>query len=150
MGRGLDDSLELAGTEGAVAGEFNFPDRRLGAFRDRIDEIDAAVAAVDDLGLDDDLVAAGPTINLDDAIGVGLNHSPLQRALRLGFDRRGKVGVLDLLVAFECNAGKHGRFSDAHDDRFTGAADRDALEQSGCDQRLQGGVTRSLVVTPAL
>ena len=46
----------------------------------------------------------------------------LQRAARLGLDRRGKIGVLDLLVAFECDAVEHGRFGQVHDEPF--AAER--------------------------
>ena len=54
---------------------------------------------------------------------VGLHRGALQRAARLGGDRRGKIGVLYLLVAFECDAVEHGRLGQMHDQPFAGAID---------------------------
>ena len=144
-GGGLDHGAELPLAESLVAGEIDLPHRGLCALRYGVDEIDAAVAAVDDLRLDADLVAADMPVGLDDAADVGLHRGALQRAARLGFDRRREVGVLDLLVAFERDAVEHGRFGQMHDQPFAGAIDRNLVEQAGCDQRLQCRVARGVV-----
>ena len=110
MGGGLDHGAELPLAEGLVAGEVDLPHRRFCALRYGVDEVDPTIAAVDDLRIDADLGAAGTPVCLDDAADVGLHGSALQRAARLRFDGRGQVGVLDLLVALECDAVEHGRF----------------------------------------
>ena len=69
----------------------------------------------------------------------------LQRAARLGLDGGGKVGVLDLLVAFECDAVEHGRFGQMHDEPLAGAFDGNLVEQAGRDQRFQRRVARGVV-----
>ena len=84
-------------------------------------------------------------VGLDDAIDVGLDGGALQRAARLGFDGCREIGVLDLLVAFEGHAVQHGRLGDT-DDQLSGAAvDRNLVEQSRRDQRLQRSVARGFV-----
>ena len=66
----------------------------------------------------------------------------------LDFDGGGEVGVLDLLVAFECDAVEHGRFGQMHDKPLAGAFDGDLVEQARCDQRFQRRVARGVVETP--
>ena len=67
-----------------------------------------------------------------------------------GFDSNGggKVGVLDLLVAFECDAVEHGRFGHVHDQPLAGAFDGNLVEQAGCNQRFQRRVARGVVELP--
>jgi hypothetical protein len=72
----------------------------------------------------------------------------LQRAARFGFDCGGKVGVLDLLIAFECDAVEHGRFGQMHHKSLAGAFDRNLFEQARRDQRFQRRVTRGVVEMP--
>src|SRR5439155_9894659 len=102
--RGLDHGVELPRTERLVAGKIDPAHRRLGALRDHIDEIGAVVAVVDDLRHHADLVASDMPVSLDDAVDVRLYDSAPQRAARLGFNGRCKIGVLDFLVAFESDA----------------------------------------------
>ena len=110
VGGGLDHGAELPFAEGFVAGEVDPTYRGLCPLRYSVDEVDPAIAAVDDLRIDADLGAAGAAVCFDDAADVGLHGGALQRAARLCFDGGGKVGVLDLLVAFECDAVEYGRF----------------------------------------
>src|SRR5262249_23533352 len=65
--RGLEHSPELTIAEHAIADEADLADRRLLAFGDRVDEVDAVVAAVDDLGRHADVVAAVLTVGFEDA-----------------------------------------------------------------------------------
>src|SRR5207247_10209986 len=95
-------------------GEIDLPYRSFCSLRYGVDEVDPAIAAVDDLRIDADLGAAGTPVCLHDAADVGLHGGALQRAARLRFDGGGKVGVLDLFVAFERNAVEHGRFRQIH------------------------------------
>ena len=69
-----------------IADEIDLPHRGLLALRHLIDEVDAIVAAVDDLGHHADIVAPGMAVGFDDAADVGLHHGALQRAARLGLD----------------------------------------------------------------
>ena len=117
-------------------------------FGDLKDEIDAIVAAVDDLGHHADIVAPHMPIGFDDAADVGL-HRALQRATRLGFDHRPKLFVLDLLVAFKGDAIQHRSFGEVHDQSLALALDRDFVEQAGADQRFERGVARGLVKCPS-
>ena len=64
------------------------------------------------------------------------------------FDGCGKVGVLDLLVAFEGDAIEHRRFGDVHDKPLAGAVDRNLVEQARCDQRFQRRIARGFVELP--
>ena len=98
--------------------------------------------------IDADLGTAGTPVCLDDAADVGLHGGALQRAARFRFDRRGKVGILDLLVAFECDAVEHRRFGQVHHKPIAGAFDGNLVEQAGCDQRFQGRVTCGVVEKP--
>ena len=114
-GRGLDDGVELAVAEGVIADEVDLPHRRLLALGDGEDEIDAVVAAVDDLRHHADIVAPDAPVGFDDAVDVGLHGGALQRAARLGLHGGGEVGVLDLLVALEGDAAEHLGLGDVHD-----------------------------------
>ena len=147
-GGGLDHGAELPFAEGLVAGEVDLPYRSFCALRYGVDEVDPAIAAVDDLRIDADLGAAGAPVCLDDAADVGLHGGALQRAARLRFDGGGKVGVLDLLVALECDAVEHGRFGKMHHKPLAGAFDGNLVEQARRDQRFQRRVTRGVVEMP--
>ena len=147
-GGGLDHGAELPFAEGLVAGEVDLPHRSFCSLRYGVDEVDPAVAAVDDLRIDADLGAAGTPICLDDAADVGLHGGALQRAARLRFDGSGKVGVLDLLVALECDAVEHRRFRQMHHKPIAGAFDGNLVEQARCNQRFQRRVTCGVVEVP--
>ena len=142
---GLDHRAELAVAKGLVADEVDLLHRGLGALGHDIDEVDAVVAAVDDLGYDADIVAAGMAVGFQDAADIALHQGALQRAARLGFDRRRQVCVLDLLVALERDLVEHRRFGQMHDQSFANAVDRDLVEQIGRQQRLERGVARGFV-----
>src|SRR5258705_11237203 len=73
-GGGLDHGAELPFAEGLVAGEVDLPYRSLCALRYGVDEVDPAIAAVDDLRIDADLGAAGPPGCPDDAAHAGLHR----------------------------------------------------------------------------
>jgi hypothetical protein len=98
-----------------------------------VDEVDPAATAVDDLRHDIDLGAPDAPVRLDDTSDIGLHHSALQRAARLGLDSRCKVGVLDLPVAFECDAVEYRRLRQMHHKLLAGALDGNFLEQARCD-----------------
>ena len=100
---------------------------------------------VDDLRHHADLVAPDMPVGLDDAVDVGLHRGALQRAARLGLDGGGKIGVLDLLVAFEGDAVEHRGLGDMHDQPLAGAVDRDLVEQAGRDQRFQRRIARGFI-----
>jgi hypothetical protein len=149
MGGGrLDHGAELAFSEGLVAGEVDLPYRSLCSLRDGVDEVNPAVAAVDDLRIDADLGTAGTAVCLDDAADVGLHGGALQRSARLRLDSRGKVGILDLLVAFECDAVEHGRFGYMHHKPLADTLDGNLFEQARRNQRFQRRVARGVVEMP--
>src|ERR1700692_4025541 len=102
----------------------------------------------DDLGGDTHVVAAGMTIDLGDALGVGLHHGTRQRAPRLGLDFGGKLLILDLLVALEGDASDHRIFNHGYHEVTTGLADPDVLEQAGLDQRFQAVIDLRLIQPP--
>src|SRR5207237_9342895 len=90
MGGGsLDHGAELPFAEGLVAGEVDLPHRSFFSLRYGVDEVDPAVAAVNDLRIDSDFGAAGSPVCLDDAADVGLQGGGLQRSARLGFEGSG-------------------------------------------------------------
>src|SRR4029453_14009313 len=128
-GGGLDHGAELPFAKGLIAREVDLPYRSLCSFRDGVDEVDPAIAAVDDLRIDADLGASGAPVYLDNAADVGLHGGALQRSARFRFDGGNKVSVLDLLVAFECDAVEHRRFGQMHHKPFAGAFDRNLVEQ---------------------
>jgi len=79
-------------------------------------------------------------IGFHDAADIGLHGRALQAAARLGLDDRGKIRVLDLLVAFEGNAVQELRFRQMDDQPIAGAFDPDIVEQPGGVERLQRGI----------
>src|SRR6185295_3816062 len=149
MGSGcLDHGAELPFAEGVIAREVDLPYRSLCALRYGVDEVNPAIPAVDDLRIDADLGATGAPVYFDDAPDVGLHGGALQRAAWLRFDGGGKVGILDLLVAFECDAVEHGRFGQMHHKPLAGAFDGNLFEQARCNQCFQRGVTCGFVEVP--
>ena len=147
-GGGFYHGGELSLAENLVAHEVDLPNRGLLALGHLKDEVDAVVAAVDDLRYHADIVAPFVPVGLHDTADIGLHCGALQRALRLGLDDRCKLLVLDLLVAFERDAAKHRGFMQMHDQPIAGALDRYIVEHAGRQQRFQRGIARGLVEPP--
>ncbi len=143
--RGLDHGVELPRAEHVVADEVDPLHRRLLAFGDGKDQIDAVVAAIDDLGCDADVVASNMPIGFHDAADIGLHGGAPQAAARLGLDDRGKVSVLDLLIAFEGDAVQELRLGQMDDQSIAGAFDPDIVEQPGGVERLQRRIARGVI-----
>ena len=147
IGRGgLDDGAELPVAEGLVADEVDLPHRGLGAFGHVIDEVDAVVAAVDDLGHDADIVAAGMAVGFHDAADIGF--APWRAAAcRAAWIRSRPSSSVSLIFLLPSNATlvEHRRFGQMHDQPFAGAIDRDLVEQIGRQQRLERGIARGVV-----
>ena len=146
---GLDDVAQPVRGKGDIADELDGLDAGLGAFGNGEDQIDAVVRLFDDLWIDAHVIAAGAAVNFGDALGIGLDHRTGQRAPRLGLDFRGKLLVLDLLVALEGNAADHRVFNHGHYHSTAGLVDLHVLEQSGFDQRFQAVIDAGLVKAPA-
>src|SRR5882757_3913992 len=145
----LDDVLETVRGISVVADELDRLDTGFRALGDRENEIDPVVRLLDDFGIDAYVIAAGAAIDFGGALGVGLDHRTRQRAPRLGLDFRGKLLVLDLLVALEGNAADHRVFDHRHQQVTTRLIDLHVLEQAGLDQRFQAVINTALVETPA-
>ena len=127
-GRCLDDGVELTVAEGVIAGEVDLLHRRLLALGDGENEIDAVVAAIDDLRHHADIVASDAAVSLDDAVDVVLNDAALQRTTRLGLHSGGEIGVLDLFVALERDAPEYLGLGDMHDKAARRLVDRHLVE----------------------
>jgi hypothetical protein len=81
--RSLDHRIELPRAEDVIADETDPLHRRLLAFGDGEDEIDAIIAVIDDLRDNADIVAPDMPVGLHDAPDIGLHGRALQRAPRL-------------------------------------------------------------------
>src|SRR6266436_4991196 len=145
----LDDIPEAIRRISIVADEFDRLDAGFRALGNGENEIDAVVRLFDDFGIDAHVIAAGAAIDLGDTLGVGLDHGTRQRAARLGLDFRGKLLVLDLLVALERHAADHRVFDHRHQQATARLTDFDVLEQACLDQRFQAVIDTGLIETPA-
>src|SRR5262249_55013255 len=131
--------------KGAVADERDALDRGLRPLVDLEHEINAVVGQLDDLGIDANIVAAGSSIDFENALNVGLDDGARECAARLRLDLLGELIVLEPAIAFESNAVDHRRFDDRHDDLAAGAPDLHVLEQAGIDQGLVGVVDLEVI-----
>src|SRR4029079_15979404 len=93
--------------------------------------------------------AARTAVDFRDPLRVRLHHRARERAARLRLDFRGKLLVLDLLVALEGDAADHRVFDHDDDDPAALGVDADVLEQAGLDQRLEAAVDLGLAETAA-
>ncbi len=137
---GLDHGGELALAEHVIADEIDLPHCGLLAFGDGEDKIDAVGSTIDDFRYHADVVAPGMPIGFHDAADVGLHRGALQRAPCLGLHHASKFGVLDFLVAFECDAVEQLCFGQVDHHFVASPLNRHVVEQPGRDQRLQRGV----------
>ena len=137
---GLDHVAQAPGRIGAIADEIDILDRRLAAFGDLEDEIDAVVRPVDHPRRDADVVAAVAAVNLDDALNVGLHRRQRQGAARLRLDFLEELFVLDALVAFEGDAADDLILDDRDDDASARPGGTRVGEHSGRDQGLDAFV----------
>ena len=80
--RCLDDGLQLSRAIGMIADKPDASDGRFLALRDREHQVDAFIAAIDDLGDDTDVVASDTVIGFDDASHVALHGCALQSSSR--------------------------------------------------------------------
>ena len=147
-GGSLDHGGKLPFAEHPVADKIDLPHRRLRPLRHHIDEIEPVVTAIDDLRHDADIVAPGMPIGFHDAADVGLHHGALQCAARLGLDDGRKVLVFYFLVALERDAVEHRGLGQTHNQPLAGAVDRNIVEQTGCQQRLERCIAGGVVEPP--
>ena len=120
-----------------VADEHDLLDRRLVAFVDFEDEVDAAVSALDDLGFDPHIEAAAAAIDFDDPLHVGLHGGARQRPARFRLDFGAQRLVLDLLVALERDAADDRVFHHRHHQPVADQIDPHVLEKTGGVERFQ-------------
>src|SRR6266700_3415946 len=137
---GLDHGLQLPLAEHVIADELDLAHGRLLALGDPIDEIGAAVAAVDHFRHDADIIAPDAVVGFHDAADVGLHGRALQAAAGLGLDELFEIAILDFLVAFEGDAIEDLRLCHMHQQAPVLAVKGDVLEQARCNQRLQRNI----------
>lgn len=138
---------KLALAESVIADEVDLPHRRLCAFGDRENEVDAVLAAADDFRHHPDIATANAAIGLHDATDIRLQRGTLKRSARLGLDDGREILVLDFLVAFEDDADKDPGLDQVHDHGLAGTIDLDLVEQFRRDQPLQRRIQRRGIVT---
>ena len=145
---GLDDILQPVRRIGAVSDEIDALDAGLLSFGDLVDEIDAVVRQFDDLRHHTHVIAAGAPIDLDDALGIRLNHRARESTARLGLNLERELLVLELFIAFEGDAVEDRIFHHRHHQATARLADAHVLEQTRRVERFQTGIDRCGV--PAL
>src|SRR5262249_2158132 len=96
--------LEAEAGIDAVADELDGSDIGARALGDLEHESDAAVGQVDDDRIDANVIATAATIDLDDALNIGLDHSARQRATLARLDLKLELVVLDPRIALKRDA----------------------------------------------
>ena len=115
-----------------------------------VDDIDAALAAVDGLGLDGGGKPAEAPVVLAHAPGVGMGLGRGIARPRLQVDERLELGLVDGAMALEGHGRDHGVLDHAHDDGGAAPLDPDVGEDAGGKQRLDRLVDLGRIVGAAL
>src|SRR6266545_4248044 len=132
--------LEAEAGIDAVADELDAPDIGARALVDLEHEINAAVGQVDDDRIDANVIATAASIDLDDALDVGLDDRARQRATLARLDLKLELVVLDLPIALKRNAIDDRILGHPHDDPAARRLNADVLKQPRRQQRLIGFV----------
>src|SRR5262249_55002152 len=132
--------LEAEAGIDAVADKLDGPDIGARTLVDLEHQIDAAVGQVDDDRIDADVIAAAASIDLDDALDIGLNHRPRKRAPLARLNLKLELIVLDPGIPFKRDAIDDRIFSHPHDDAAAHGLNANVLEQPRRQQRLVGFV----------
>ena len=147
---GGDDVAQLARRERAVADEGDAVDLGDLALPDDEDHIDAALAAVDGLGLYGGGKPALAAVELAQAHGIGMGPGRRIAQPRLELDQRLELGLVDGALALEGH-GRHDRVLDhAHVDGGAAPLDAHIGEDAGGKERLDRLVDLRRVVGAAL
>src|SRR5712671_6264942 len=132
--------LEAEAGIDAVADELDGPDIGARALVDLEHQIDAAVGQVDDDRIDANVIAAAASIDLDDALDIGLHDWTRKRAALTRLDLKLELVVLDPRIALERDAVDDRILGPPHHDPAARRLNADVLEQPRRQQRLIGFV----------
>ncbi len=139
LGR-LDHLFQAIGRIGIVADEDDLLDAGLLALVDFKNQIDAIVRPIDDLRHHLDVETPVALIDLDDALGIRLDHRARQRTTLLGLDFLLELLVLQPVIAFEGKPIDDRRLHHRDDHFAAGLGNVDVLEQARRVERLEGSV----------
>ena len=116
-------------------------------FVDLEHHVHAVLLELDDLRLNRRSKPALTTINVENALNVRHGAGPGIDRARLELDFALQRRVINLAVALEGNLADHRVLVDAHDDGGAFAIDRNVREQPSCEQRPQGRIRTTGVVS---